>query len=342
MPTYDGGYNGRDTTTKKRTAYTITRGATQTRPGVGSGQRQITRSADALQSGSNVQTRQGLSYNNPDASRAFAWDPNRKTYTNLAMETARLGAAPGFAPPAGSLPGGPGGGGGGGGFGGGGGGGGGVDPADYTKYAAAMQQLLKSSLFNAPAAVAAPAAQQNLLKPMIDPAVDKDVANARGAYANIGNQVSMEDPYLALIANQAPQLSADMGQFLASQGMAGGQDNAVALANAQLAAGGQNWQNLARILGQNHLAGQRGVVDTAKLQGENIVQGLEGQRTGLHALSNVQQMQLDQRAQDQALQLQIAQRDAEYQAQQQKAAAIMQLIAAGLPYGQAPDLAGLI
>jgi hypothetical protein len=206
-----------------------------------------------------------------------------------------------------------------------------------------MRQLLQSGLYKAPAAIEAPAAQQNLLTPMIDPAVDKDVASARGAYANIGSQVSMQDPYLNLIAQQAPQLGAEYEQFLRSQGGdVGAYGNAVGAANAQLAAGGQNWQNLARILGQNHVAGQQGVLDTARLQGENIVQGLEGQRTGLHAQANVQQMGLNRDAQQQALQMQMSQRDAEYAAQQQKAQAIMQLIAQGLEFGQAPDLTGLI
>jgi hypothetical protein len=221
-----------------------------------------------------------------------------------------------------------------------------------------MKALLGSKLYGAPtalqapAAIAAPAAQQNLLSPMIDPAVDTDIANARGAYANLGSQVSQVDPYLALIANQAPQLGNEYGQFLQGQGMGGSNDQAVQYANAQLAAGGQNWNKLAGILGANHLAGQQSVLDTSKLQGENIVQGLEGQRTNLKAGAAQQQMQLDQRAQEQALQLQrdqramemqIAQLNAqrEYEAQQQKAAVIMQLIAAGLPYGQAPDLTGL-
>jgi hypothetical protein len=243
----------------------------------------------------------------------------------MAIETARLGGAGGFAPPAGSLPGGPGGpGGGGGGFGG--GGGGGLNPADYQTYAAAMKQLLQSKLYDTPAA------QQNPLTAMVNPAVDADVANARGAFANIGNQVSQADPYLALIANRAPQLRPEMEQFLQGQGADTGQyGNAVNYANAQLGAGDQNWQNLARILGANHVAGQQGVVDTAKLQGEGIAQGLEGQRTQLNALAQMQQMQMDREAQQQA-----------YQAQQEKAAAIMQLITQGLQYGQAPDLTGLV
>lgn len=344
MPTYDGGTNGKDYTSRKpnRNKYTITPQGTQTRPGVGSGQRQITRTADALQSGSDVQRRQGLTYNGADPNRAYAWDPSRKTYTNMAIETARLGSAGGFAPPPGSLPGGPGAGGGGRGGYGGGGGGAGVDPADYTKYAAAMKQLIGSSMFNGPAAIQAPAGLTNPLTAMIDPAVDKDVAAARGAFANIGSQVSMQDPYLNLIGRQAPQMSPELGQFAASQGIGGDYAQQLLQSQGELAGGADNWANLARILGTNHVAGQQGVVDTAKLQGETIATGLEGQRTGLKAFAGQQQLGLDQRAQDQALQVAQMNQQQAYQAQQQKAAAIMQLIAAGLPYGEAPDLTGLI
>lgn len=333
MPTYDGGTNGVDRTSKKPTAYKITKqGTTSYKPGT------ITRSADALQSGSDIQVKQGYTFNGPDANKAFAWDPQRKTYVNA--NSYSFGSPP---PPSGGLPPrGPGigssGGGGGGGF----GGGGGVNPADYTKYAAAMKQLLQSNLFSGPQALTAPAALQNPLTGMIDPAVDKDIATARGAYSGIADQVSMADPYLNLIAHQAPQMSPELAQFAASQGVGGDYAKQLLESQGQLAGGAENWANLAKILGTNHVAGQQSVVDNARLQGENIVQGYEGQRTGLKAMAGQQQLGLDQRAQDQAMQVAQLNQQQAYAAQQAKAQAIMQLIASGLPYGQAPDLAGLI
>lgn len=248
-------------------------------------------------------------------------DPNAYWWSERAQNFLSDGDAPtdeGVPPidpganPYGSGPGG----GGGGGRGGGGGGSSASDAANFGAYQAAMQKMIGSDMFKG---------EQSLLKPMIDPAVDQDIATARSAYGNLAGQIPMNDPYLNLIAQQAPQLGDEMGAFLQGQGVGtGGADQAVQYANAQLQAGGQDWSNLAALLGQNHLAGQRGAMDVANLQGEGIVQGYEGQRTSLRAQAAMQQQQMDQAA------------------KQQKMQAIMQMISAGLQYGQPIDLGSLL
>lgn len=222
---------------------------------------------------------------------------------------------PQFAPQAPAVdPMGPGGGGGGGWGGGGGGGGGGLNPADFDAYAA---QAMK--------AIAGIQAVANPLEGMYGGAVDRDVAEARQAYAGIADRVSMEDPFLAMVAQAAPQVNREMEAFLQGQGMDTSQyGNAVDYANAQLRSGQDNWSNYAKASGANHLAGQRDMVDISRLQGENIVQGFEGQRTELAAIVAAQKAAEAQRV------------------QQERTRAIMELLGMGLQYGKAPDISSLL
>lgn len=225
--------------------------------------------------------------------RQFDWDPQLKRYMNADDYAAqdrgwKPPAPPAWMPPTPPTPrrGGGGGGGGGGGY-----------TAQQLAQQAALRQLIGS----------------DMLKPMnVNPAFDADIATAKNAYSGIAGQVSKVDPYLGLVGMQAPQVRPEMEQFLQAQGVGTGDySNAVDYANAQLAAGAQNWSGLAQTLGQNHLAAQQGVVDVANLQGQNIVSGLEAQRAAT-------QLALQEQAKKQKLDL------------------ILQLIAAG------GDVKGLI
>lgn len=196
-----------------------------------------------------------------------------------------------------------------------GGGGGGIPGAEnFDAYAAQMMKLIGS------------------MKPVTNPlagsyngAVDRDIAEARAAYGGLAKAVPMNDPYLAMVAQSAPTVNPGMEAFLSGQGMGTGDyDSAVAQQNAELRAGADNWSNYARAAGANHVAGQRGIVDTAKLQGQNIVQGFEGQRNELAAMVAAQQAAEQQRV------------------QQERIAAIMQLLSMGMQYGKAPDIGGLL
>lgn len=206
--------------------------------------------------------------------------------------------------------------------GGGGGGGGGSAAADAAKQAADWQayvSAMKGMLGQiTPAAVP--------MAGMVDPAVNADIANARQAYGQVAGQIPMNDPYLALAAMKAPTVGNEMEQFLRGQGADTQQyGNTVDYANAQLGAGAQNWQGYAQAQGANHLVAQQRIADLARLQGENVVQGFEGQRAQLNA----------QVAQQQAA--------AAEAAKQQKMQLILQMIQAAGQYGQAaPDVTGLL
>lgn len=200
----------------------------------------------------------GFAGDGATGNKAFSYDPASGTYRDF-NDYLQL-AMGGYQPPAPTnptpptpRPGGGGGGGGGGGY-----------TAQQLAQQAALRQLIGS----------------DMLKPMnVNPAFDADIATAKNAYAGIAGQVSKVDPYLGLVGMQAPQVRPEMEQFLQAQGVGTGDyGNAVDYANAQLAAGAQNWSGLAQTLGQNHLAAQQGVVDVANLQGQNIVSGLEAQR----------------------------------------------------------------
>ena len=199
--------------------------------------------------------------------------------------------------------------------GGGGGGGRGASP-DFAAYSAAMMKLLNSSLMNGPA------------DPMIgkiDPAVNADIATAKAAYGNLASQIPTTDPYLSLVGQAAPTVDPGMEQFLHTQGVpTDPYGNAVDYANAQLAAGANNWSNYGQAMGASHVAAQKAMQNTAAVQGENIVQGLEGQRTSMNEALALRQYQAAQQAQQQKLQI------------------IMQLLGQGLQYGQMPNLQGVI
>lgn len=159
---------------------------------------------------------------------------------------------------------------------------------NFGAYSTAMLGLLGSAAFKP---VASP------LEGMIDPAYKADIAAAQQAYANAANGVAMSNPYAALANNKAPQLNADMGQFLQSQGIGGGDYNsAVAAANAQLGAGAGNWNALAGVLGQNHLAAQQGTKDLINLQGQNTVAGLQADQQAAHNAAQMQNWQAQQQA----------------------------------------------
>lgn len=262
---------------------------------------------------------QGQTYTRPDGSQGnYALEAQNYTkYYSPSAQAAQMAL-----PPIGGGSGG----GAGGGYGGGGGGGGGaagLDKAAYNAYAQAMMQLINGGF-------QAPAAQTNPLTRMIDPAVDKDIAAARGAYANIGNEVSMVDPYLAMLRVQMPHSSAELQALANSQGVGDPYRAQVGASNLDADQASANWQQLARALGGNFKTGQQNAVDTAKLQGQNIVEGYEGQRTQLQALAALQQQKLDQ------------QHQADVQAmQQQKLQALMQLLGTGLQYGVTPDVSGV-
>lgn len=261
--------------------------------------------ADPLTGKATAKYKEGGGYYGDGArgTKAFAYDPQAGTYRNendyyqLQMAgqqpTNPMPTTPGSRGP----------------------GGGGPRP-DFAAYSAAMMKLLNSSLMQAP---------KNPLDAMINPAVDADIAAARGAYSGLAGQIPMNDPYLALVGAQAPTVGPEMEQFLQGQGLDTQQyGNAVDYANAQLGAGAQNWSQYAQAQGANHLVAQQRSADTAKLQGEQIVSGLEGQRTSLQAMAAAQNFQAQQAAQQQKLQL------------------ILQLMQAGLQYGQQPNLAGVI
>lgn len=198
------------------------------------------------------------------ADKLFEWNPANKRYMSVEDYAAedrgwQPPAPPDLMPTMPTMPTTPGGG----------GGGGGGFTAQQLAQQAALRQLIGSSL----------------LKPMdVNPAFDADIAAAKQAYAGVAGGVSKVDPYLGLVGMQAPQVRPEMEQFLQAQGVGTGDyGNAVDYANAQLAAGAQNWSGLAQALGQNHLAAQQGVVDVANLQGQNVVQGFEAQRAATQA-----------------------------------------------------------
>jgi hypothetical protein len=265
------------------------------------------------------------------SSRANATNPNQITadryeaYDRVANRQADAALRNTQMPPAPAMPGAPGSGGGGGGGGGYGGGGGGLDPAQFNAYSAAMMKLIAG--MNQPQAPL-----QNPLLGMVDPAVDADVAAARQAFSGLGQQISTADPYAALQQSRAQQLGPEMEAFLRGQGVGTGDyGSAVAAQNAELSAGDANWQNLSKVLGTNHVTGQQGRIDNARIQGETIAQGLEGQRTSLHAMAKMQQLELEKQARAEA-----------YQRQQEQTAAIMNLMQTGLQYGQTPDISALL
>lgn len=199
--------------------------------------------------------------------------------------------------------------------GGGGGGGRGASP-DFAAYSAAMMKLLNSSLMNGPA---------DPMVGKIDPAVNADIATAKAAYGNLASQIPTTDPYLSLVGQAAPTVDPGMEQFLHTQGVpTDPYGNAVDYANAQLAAGANNWSNYGQAMGTSHVAAQKAMQNTAAVQGENIVQGLEGQRTSMNEALALRQYQVAQQAQQQKLQI------------------IMQLLGQGLQYGQMPNLQGVI
>ncbi len=118
------------------------------------------------------------------------------------------------------------------------------------------------------------------------------------------------------------------------------------------------------MLGQNHVAGQRGTVDIANQQGAQIQAAIRAQGTGLRAQAAMGQMGMDREAAkdqqgldltrmgfDASLAQQIAaaqmglnqeSRASKKSAQDTKNSWIMELINAGLGYGKAPDMSGLI
>lgn len=191
-----------------------------------------------------------------NVNNGFAWDPARGRYMSTADYQNTIPPTPTPPPPLPSPTGG-------------GNGSSGGFTAQQLAQQAALRQLIGSSL----------------LKPMdVNPAFDADIAAAKQAYAGVAGGVSKADPYLGLVGMQAPQVRPEMEQFLQAQGVGTGDyGNAVDYANAQLAAGAQNWSGLAQALGQNHLAAQQGVVDVANLQGQNVVQGFEAQRAATQA-----------------------------------------------------------
>lgn len=300
------------TTTTTATGYGITyHGNKPPVPGYAMGHQ----GADAAAGNGNVYQSQGMQPNyatggvTKPIDQQFWWSPDKGGWETMNHLTPNGG-------PGGGLPTTPPGGGGGGG--GGGGRGSGVSPAaNFAAYAQAYMQLLNSDKYKP---------QKNPLSGMIPGAYGKDIAEATAAYNGIASKVPMNNPFLGLIAQQAPTVDPGMQAFLQGQGVGTGDySNAVNYANAQLGAGNQNWQNLGAVLGQNHLAAQQGTVDLAHLQGQNVVQGL----------------QADQQAALNAVAMQDFQAQQAYQQQQQNA--LMQLLGTALQSGaKMPSLGGLV
>lgn len=198
----------------------------------------------------------------------------------------------------------------------GGGGGGGtpaLDPALFDQYAAQMMTAIKGI--------------QPIADPLAgayNPAIDQEIADVRAAYGGIADSISTADPFLSMIGQAAPTVDPSMAGFLQSQGMGVGDYNdAVALTNAQLQAGQDNWSNYAKAAGANHVAGQNDMITNAKLQGEQFVQGYEAQRQELANLVAAREAAEKRRVQDARL------------------AAIMPLLASGLEWGRIPDISEL-
>lgn len=214
---------------------------------------------------------------------------------------------------------------GGGGYGGGGGGGGGVQPTTQAWIDSMLKQLASGHF-------KAPAAQENKLAGMIDPAIQADLANAGGAYNSLDAYLAKDrpNPYANMQLSSA-QVSPELAQFIQSQGGdLGAYQMQVDAANAGGAASAANWQNFAKsqqAATDQSLQGSRDLSQAGRTQATNLI---NGQRTGLTAASSAMQMKLEaeQRAQQQQL-------------DQQKFEMIMQILAGARDGGLAmPTIPG--
>lgn len=261
---------------------------------------------------------------------------------------------------------------------GGGGGGGGMNGADYDTYSAAMRQLL-ATMGKPQAAGANPfqgmdnpyagmksalAGQINPLTAMIDPAVNADLAAAKAAMAQVAGGVSMDNPYAGMGEGPGAQVNPDLAAFADTQGVGAQYGADVAVAQQTADTQNANWAGLAQALGGNFLSGQQDTVNIANQQGAQIQGAIRAQGTGLRAGAAQGQLKMDREAAmdqqgldlqsrgfDASLQQMVAQAQMQLDAesrtntrssQDAKLQAIMQLINAGLPYGKAPSLEGLI
>lgn len=259
-----------------------------------------------------------------------------------------------------------------------GGGGGGANPADFGPYAEAMRKMIlgapqgQDAGRNPYRGIKNPytgmksglAGMVNPLTAMIQPAMQKDLSAASKAMGQVAGGVSMNDPYKQLQNTRAPKVNPGLGAFAESQGIGSQYGADVGLAQQNANTGAANWSGLAGVLGQNHVAGQRGTVDIANQQGAQIQAAIRAQGTGLRAQAAMGQMGMDREAAkdqqgldltrmgfDASLAQQIAaaqmglnqeSRASKKSAQDTKNSWIMELINAGLGYGKAPDMSGLI
>ena len=274
----------------------------------------------------------------------------------------------------------------------------GLNPADYRTYAGGMEQFLKGLAGQTPAVAgnaynanvpnpyegmknpwdgvkSALAGRVNPLTAMIDPAIQKDLAYANKVYDEGAAGMKTTDPYAGFQARQTtidPKLAA----FMESQGMdMGAYTNQVGMANAVGAADSNNWQNFANAGSAMHQQAMQNMLNNYGLQRANVLQGIQGQGTGLRAQSALGQERMDREAimdqqgidergrafggqtslaaagwtgdmtQRRLGQEQTGMNATADQANQTRAYsndAILSLLSQGLPYGQTVDVRGLM